>query len=62
MGKTLLVVLLLCVVCSVVVAGSAVGLKSKQQGRKSPDKQRNILDGSGLLQPKMEGEQVKNLF
>ncbi len=30
-GKTLLVVLLLCLVCSVVVAGSAVGLKSKQQ-------------------------------
>lgn len=27
-GKTLLVVLVLCLVCSIVVAGSAVGLKS----------------------------------
>ncbi|VEA63128.1 Na(+)-translocating NADH-quinone reductase subunit C [Serratia plymuthica] len=61
-GKTLLVVLLLCLVCSVVVAGSAVGLKSKQQEQKLLDKQRNILDVAGLLQPKMEGEQVKALF
>jgi len=61
-GKTLLVVLLLCLVCSVVVAGSAVGLKSKQQEQKLLDKQRNILDVASLLQPKMEGEQVKALF
>ncbi|CAI0953603.1 Na(+)-translocating NADH-quinone reductase subunit C [Serratia entomophila] len=61
-GKTLLVVLLLCLVCSVVVAGSAVGLKPKQQEQKLLDKQRNILDVAGLLQPKMEGDQVKSLF
>ncbi len=30
-GKTLLVVLVLCLVCSIVVAGSAVGLKPQQQ-------------------------------
>ncbi|MEO3295780.1 Na(+)-translocating NADH-quinone reductase subunit C, partial [Enterobacter cloacae] len=30
-GKTLLVVLVLCLVCSIVVAGSAVGLKPRQQ-------------------------------
>lgn len=52
-SKTLLVALLLCLVCSVVVAGSAVGLKSKQQQQKLLDKQRNILDVAGLLQPKM---------
>ncbi|MCA1921531.1 MAG: Na(+)-translocating NADH-quinone reductase subunit C, partial [Buttiauxella noackiae] len=28
-GRTLLVVLVLCLVCSVVVAGSAVGLKAR---------------------------------
>ncbi|MBH1931094.1 Na(+)-translocating NADH-quinone reductase subunit C [Serratia rubidaea] len=61
-GKTLLVVLLLCLVCSVVVAGSAVGLKSKQQEQKLLDKQRNILDVAGLLQPAMPGEQVKQTF
>ncbi|MCX2958993.1 MAG: Na(+)-translocating NADH-quinone reductase subunit C, partial [Serratia symbiotica] len=60
-SKTLLVVLLLCLVCSVVVAGSAVSLKSKQQQQKLLDKQRNILDVAGLLQPKMASEQVKNL-
>ena len=54
--------LLLCLVCSVVVAGSAVGLKSKQQEQKLLDKQRNILDAAGLLQPKMESEQVKRLY
>jgi Na+-transporting NADH:ubiquinone oxidoreductase subunit C len=31
-GKTLLVVLLLCLVCSVVVAGSAVGLQVQTAG------------------------------
>lgn len=61
-GKTLLVVLLLCLVCSVVVAGSAVGLKPKQQEQKQLDKQRNILDVAGLLQPKMEAEQIRSLF
>lgn len=61
-GKTLLVVLLLCLVCSVVVAGSAVGLKPKQQEQKRLDVQRNILDVAGLLQPEMQAEQVKSLF
>ncbi|VDA09762.1 Na(+)-translocating NADH-quinone reductase subunit C [Klebsiella pneumoniae] len=41
-GKTLLVVLVLCLVCSIVVAGSAVGLKSRQQAQRALDKQRNI--------------------
>lgn len=58
-SKTLLVVLLLCLVCSVVVAGSAVGLKSKQQQQKLLDKQRNILDVASLLQPKMASEKSK---
>ncbi|EFE98001.1 Na(+)-translocating NADH-quinone reductase subunit C [Serratia odorifera] len=61
-GKTLLVVLLLCLVCSVVVAGAAVGLKSKQQEQKLLDKQRNILDVAGLLTPGMPQEQVKQTF
>ncbi|CAI2107551.1 MULTISPECIES: Na(+)-translocating NADH-quinone reductase subunit C [Serratia] len=61
-GKTLLVVLLLCLVCSVVVAGSAVGLQSRQQEQRLLDKQRNILDVAGLLQPGMTGEQVKATF
>ena len=50
-GKTLLVVLVLCLVCSIVVAGSAVGLKSRQQAQRALDKQRNILAVSGLMHP-----------
>ncbi|WP_058912012.1 Na(+)-translocating NADH-quinone reductase subunit C [Entomohabitans teleogrylli] len=61
-GKTLLVVLILCLVCSVVVAGSAVGLKARQQEQKLLDKQRNILDVAGLLQPGMSGEAVRETF
>ncbi|CAM3390800.1 MULTISPECIES: Na(+)-translocating NADH-quinone reductase subunit C [Yersinia] len=61
-GKTLMVVVLLCLVCSVVVSGAAVGLKSKQQEQRLLDKQRNILDVAGLLQPKMDAEQVKQEF
>ncbi|MBD3706959.1 hypothetical protein IE994_10535 [Enterobacter hormaechei] len=41
-SKTLLVVLVLCLVCSIVVAGSAVGLKPLQQEQRALDKQRNI--------------------
>ncbi|AWK14292.1 Na(+)-translocating NADH-quinone reductase subunit C [Candidatus Fukatsuia symbiotica] len=61
-GKTLMVVILLCLVCSVVVAGAAVGLKATQQAQRLLDKQRNILDVVGLLQPKMSKEAVNNLF
>lgn len=61
-GKTLIVVILLCLICSVVVAGAAVGLKPQQQEQKLLDKQRNILDVAGLLQPKMTTEQIKHEF
>ncbi|BCG10617.1 MULTISPECIES: Na(+)-translocating NADH-quinone reductase subunit C [Buttiauxella] len=61
-GRTLLVVLVLCLVCSVVVAGSAVGLKARQQEQKALDKQRNILDVAGLATPKMTGEDVKTIY
>ena len=46
----LLVVLVLCLVCSIVVAGSAVGLKPLQQEQRALDKQRNILAVAGLMQ------------
>ena len=49
-SKTLLVVLVLCLVCSIVVAGSAVGLKPLQQEQRALDKQRNILAVAGLMQ------------
>lgn len=46
---TISVVVLLSLVCSVIVAGSAVLLKSTQEEQKALDKQKNILSVSGLL-------------
>lgn len=61
-GKTLLVVLVLCLVCSIVVAGSAVGLKPRQQAQRALDKQRNILAVAGLMQQGMSADEVADTF
>ncbi|MBA7843112.1 Na(+)-translocating NADH-quinone reductase subunit C [Klebsiella sp. RHBSTW-00484] len=61
-GKTLLVVLVLCLVCSIVVAGSAVGLKSRQQEQRALDKQRNILAVAGLMKQGMNADEVAGIF
>lgn len=61
-GKTLLVVLVLCLVCSIVVAGSAVGLKPLQQEQRALDKQRNILAVAGLMQDGMSADDVSKIF
>jgi Na+-transporting NADH:ubiquinone oxidoreductase subunit C len=46
---TLAVALILCLVCSVVVAASAVILRPQQEFNKALDKKRNILLAAGLL-------------
>ncbi|WP_340620998.1 Na(+)-translocating NADH-quinone reductase subunit C [Xenorhabdus siamensis] len=61
-GRTFLVVFVLCLVCSIVVAGSAVGLKAQQQEQKLLDKQRNILDVAGLLKPDMTTAEIKATY
>jgi len=48
-GRTLLFVLVTCLVCSVIVAGAAVGLKPLQIANKALDKQTKILEASGLI-------------
>ncbi len=58
-GKTLLVALLLCVVCSVIVSTAAVVLKPAQVANQALDKKRNILAAAGLLQ---EGVDVEEQF
>ena len=60
-SKTLLVVLVLCLVCSIVVAGSAVGLKPLQQEQRALDKQRNI-PVAGLMQEGMTKDDVAAVF
>ena len=59
-SKTLIVVLSLCLVCSLVVSLAAVGLKPIQQDNKALDKQRNILEAAGLLE-KANGD-IKGTF
>lgn len=47
-GGTMLVVLAVCLVCSIIVAGAAVGLRPLQIANKALDKQQNILAVAGL--------------
>lgn len=48
---TLVVAASLCVICSVLVAGSAVSLKDRQDANKKLDVKKNLLQASGLLKP-----------
>jgi Na+-transporting NADH:ubiquinone oxidoreductase subunit C len=61
-ARTLTVALLVCLVCSVFVAGAAVALKPTQVDNRLLDKQRSILAIAGLGEPGMSGAQVKQLF
>ncbi len=61
-SKTLLVVLVLCLVCSIIVAGSAVGLKPRQHEQRALDKQRNILAVAGLMQEGMSADDISAVF
>lgn len=47
-GKTFTVIILLCLVCSIIVAGSAVGLKERQEANAALAKQGNILNTAGV--------------
>lgn len=48
MGYTVGVALILCVVCSLGVSVAAVALKDKQELNKQLDRQKNILDATGI--------------
>lgn len=48
LGKTVGVVVAVCLVCSIVVSGAAVGLRSLQQTNAAIDKQSNIIEAAGL--------------
>lgn len=48
-GKTLGVVVGVCFVCSIIVSGSAIGLREQKQANALLDKQTNILEAASLL-------------
>ncbi len=60
--RTLTVAVLVCLVCSVFVAGAAVALKPTQAENRQLDKQRSILAIAGLGQAGMGAKEVKTLF
>jgi Na+-transporting NADH:ubiquinone oxidoreductase subunit C len=49
LGRTVAVVVAVCLVCSIIVSGAAVGLRELQQTNAALDKQSNILAAAGLL-------------
>ncbi len=57
--KTLAVALIMCLACSIVVAGAAVMLRPMQETNAALDRKRNILAVAGLLQP---GEDIEKAF
>lgn len=58
-GKTFIVALALCLVCSIIVSSAAVLLKDAQIANKALDRKRNILQAAGMFQ---EGVDVTQQF
>lgn len=48
LGKTITVVVAVCLVCSIIVSGAAVGLRDLQETNAAIDKQSNIVEAAGL--------------
>lgn len=58
--KTIIVALGVCIVCSILVAASAVTLKDKQEENKRLDKMKNILEAAKLLKEDTDIETTYN--
>jgi len=62
LGKTVGIVVAVCLVCSIVVSGSAVGLRSLQQSNAELDKKSNILTAAGLYETGMTGKLIESKY
>ena len=60
--RTLLVALIMCLVCSIAVAGAALVLRPLQLENALVDRQRAVLDVAGLWQPGMSNAEVSAVF
>ncbi|CRK85694.1 Na(+)-translocating NADH-quinone reductase subunit C [Candidatus Providencia siddallii] len=60
--RILLIVFLVCLICSAMVASVAIGLKSKQNEQIKLDTQRNILIVAGLSQSKITSNKIQELY
>lgn len=61
-AKTAITALVLCLVCSVMVSGVAVGLKPKQLANQALDRNKNILIAADLANNNTSAEQVAQTF
>jgi Na+-transporting NADH:ubiquinone oxidoreductase subunit C len=62
LGKTVGIVVAVCLVCSIIVAGSAVGLRELQQTNAALDKQSNILTAAGLIDEAKTKQDVAKVY
>lgn len=62
LGKTVGVVVAVCLVCSIVVSGAAVGLRSIQETNAALDKKSNILNAAGLLSEAKTKEDIATVY
>lgn len=62
LGKTVGIVVAVCLVCSIVVSGAAVGLRSLQATNAALDKKTNILNAAGLLDQASNQEEIASLY
>jgi Na+-transporting NADH:ubiquinone oxidoreductase subunit C len=63
-GYTVMFAAAVCIVCSVLVSTSAVGLRSMQQRNELLDRQTNVLEAAGLIEPGQDlgSEEIQRLF
>ena len=62
LGKTVGIVVAVCLVCSIVVSGAAVGLRELQQTNAELDKKSNILNAAGLYEMGMSNSVIESTY
>jgi len=62
LGKTVGIVVAVCLACSIVVSSSAVGLRSLQQSNAALDKKTNILSAAGLIEMASNKKEIQEVF
>jgi len=62
LGKTVGIVVAVCLVCSIVVSGAAVGLRELQQTNAELDKKSNILNAAGLYEMGMSNKEIESVY
>lgn len=62
LGRTVGIVVAVCLACSIVVSSSAVGLRSLQQSNVALDKKTNILTAAGLIEMASNKQEIQDVY